>query len=171
MLVLAIPHLWGSAIQSKCFPYLVKFIEFICKHFYRLTCKSVYNSSMAKTNRHRLTASTARHRIAMGLQDPDRLAWVPGEPACSEISGICSNQAGKRWTLLLPRPQQPRAHKTRWCCIHRELKTVARTGREKYRPLETGASSKLARRTKFGSSAISVRMPTEPAFLMVKRTK
>ena len=95
--------------------------------------------------RHRLTASTARHRIAMGLQDPDRLAWVPGEPACSGISGICSNQAGKRWTLLLPRPQQPRAHKTRWCCTHRELKTVAKTGREKYRPLETGASSKRRR--------------------------
>lgn len=93
----------------------------------------VHNSSMAKTNRHRLTASTARHRIAMGLQDPDRLAWVPGDPACSGISGICSNQAGKRWTLLLPRPQQPRAHKTRWCCTHRELKTVAKTGREKYR--------------------------------------
>lgn len=59
---------------------------------------------------------------------PDGLAWVLGEPACSEISGICSNQAGKRWTLLLPRPQQPRAHTTRWCCTHRELKTGAERG-------------------------------------------
>ena len=57
-----------------------------------------------------------------------------GEPACRGISGICSNQACKRWTLSQPWPQQPRfTSKRAGCCPQRELKRQSPAGREKYR--------------------------------------